>query len=63
MKGLSSAGNKRQNLRSGDNDLVVALPAAKYGPERCEYNLKPRNPRVFKFGFLLSQWEGHPLTK
>ncbi len=40
-----------------------ALPAGSSGLERCEHNLKPRNPRVFKLGFLLSQREKHSLTK
>ncbi|KRK86507.1 hypothetical protein FC99_GL001521 [Levilactobacillus koreensis JCM 16448] len=38
---------------------AFALPAARYGLERCERNLKPRKCRVFKIGFLLS-WRETP---
>ncbi|WP_235805900.1 hypothetical protein, partial [Levilactobacillus koreensis] len=34
-----------------------ALPAGRYGLERCEHTLKPRKSRVSKLGFLLSRQE------
>ncbi len=42
---------------SGNMVFASALPAGRYGLERCEHNLKPRKCRVFKIGFLLSRPE------
>ncbi len=45
------------NLFDWQHSGPFALPAARYGLERCGHNLKPRKPRVYKIGLLLSRHE------